>query len=80
MCVRGLSVLVRELAMFFRGLGVVLGLFVFAHCVVVLSLMAMMRSGVVMTGRVVMMLGRRTFCHLNVLRFLGIGPDRSQVG
>jgi hypothetical protein len=38
----------------------------------------MMRSGVVMTGRVVMMLGRRMFCHLNVLRFLGIGPDRSR--
>jgi hypothetical protein len=59
--------LVRKLAMFLGGLGVVLRLFVLAHCVMMLSLMMVMRGGVVMASRGVMMLGRRMFRHLNVL-------------
>jgi hypothetical protein len=59
--------LVREFAVFLSGLRVVLSLFVFAHRVVMLSLMMMMRGGMVMAGRGMMMLSRRMFRHLNVL-------------
>lgn len=59
--------LVRKLAMFLGGLCVVLRLFVFAHRVVMVSLMMVMRGGMVMAGRRVMMLRRRMFRHLNVL-------------
>ena len=62
-----LSMLVGEFAVFLGGLRVVLRLFVFAHRVVMLSLMMMMRGGMVMTGRGMMMLSRRMFRHLNVL-------------
>ncbi len=53
--------------MFLGSLRVVLGVFVFAHRVVMLSLMMVVRGGMVMTGRGVMMLGRRMFRHLSVL-------------
>ena len=53
--------------MFLGSLRVVLRLFVFAHRVVMLSLMMVMRGGMVMTGCGVMMLSRRMFRHLNVL-------------
>jgi hypothetical protein len=59
--------LVRELAMVLGGLRVVLCLLVFAHRVVMIGLVVMMRSGVVVTSRGVVMLGRRMFGHLNVL-------------
>ncbi len=59
--------LVGEVAMFLGSLRVVLGVFVFAHRVVMLSLMMVVRGGMVMTGRGVMMLGRRMFRHLSVL-------------
>jgi hypothetical protein len=42
-------------------------LLVFAHRVVMIGLVVMMRSGVVVTCRGVVMLGRRMFGHLNVL-------------
>ena len=61
--------------MFLGSLRVVLRLFVFAHRVVMLSLMMVMRGGMVMTGRGVMMLGRRMFRHLNVLPVLLFGSD-----
>jgi hypothetical protein len=63
----GLSMLVRQFAVFLSGLRVVLRLFVFAHRVVMLSLMMMMRGGMVMACRGMMMLGRRMSRHLNVL-------------
>jgi hypothetical protein len=59
--------LVRKLAMFLGGLGVVLCLFMLAHCVMMLGLMMVMRGGVMMASRGVMMLGGRMFRHLNVL-------------
>jgi hypothetical protein len=71
--------LVREVAMFLGSLRVVLRVFVFAHRVVMLSLMMVMRGGMVMTGRGVMMLGRRMFRHLNVLPVLRLGSDRSSI-
>jgi hypothetical protein len=46
---------------------------------VMLSLMMVMRGGMVMTGRGVMMLGRRMFRHLNVLPVLRLGSDRSSI-
>ena len=63
--VSGLGVLVRELAMFLGGLGVLLRLFVFAHRVVVLGLEVVMRRRVVMTSRGLMVLRRRMFRHLS---------------
>jgi len=70
---RGIGVFVRELAMVLGSLRVVLGLFVFAHRVVVLGLMVVMRGCVVMAGGGVMMLRRRMSCHLNVLPGFRIG-------
>jgi hypothetical protein len=63
--VGGLGVLVRELAMFLSGLGVLLRLFVLAHRVVVLGLKVVMRRRVVMTSRGLMVLRRRMFRHLS---------------
>lgn len=76
---RSIGMLVGELAMFLGSLRVVLRLFVFAHRVVMLSLMMVMRGGMVMTGCGVMMLGRRMFRHLNVLPVLRLGSDRSSI-
>jgi hypothetical protein len=67
MRVRGLGMLVRLFAVFLGGLRVVLRVFVFAHRVVMLSLMMVMRGGMVMAGRDMVMLGGRMFRHLNVL-------------
>jgi hypothetical protein len=67
MRVRRLGILVREFAMFLSGRRVMLGLFVFAARVVMIGLMVVMRGGVVVTGRSVVMFGRRMFCHLSVL-------------
>jgi hypothetical protein len=79
MRMRCLGMLVGELAVFLSGFGVVLRLFVFAHRVVMLSLMMVMRGGMVMTGCGVMMLGRRMFRHLNVLPVLRLASDRSSI-
>ena len=76
MLVRSLSVLVREHAMFLSALGVILRFFVFAHRVMVLSLVMVMRGGVVVTGRVVM-LCRWMFCQLSVLPLCRMRSDRS---
>jgi hypothetical protein len=49
---------------------VLLGIFVLAERVVMLGLMMMMRRGVVVSGRLMMMLTRwmlRRLCHLNFL-------------
>ena len=51
MRVRGLGMLVRLFTVFLGGLRVVLRVFVFAHRVVMLSLMMVMRGGMVMAGR-----------------------------
>ena len=59
--------LVRKLAVILSCLGVVLRLFMFAHGMVMLSLMMVMGGGVVMTGRSMMMLCRWMFSHLNAL-------------
>jgi hypothetical protein len=67
---------VRELAMFFSCFRVMLRLFVFAHRVMVVSLMVMMGGGVVMTCRGVMMFGGRVFRHLSALRFDWVWSDR----
>jgi hypothetical protein len=67
MRVRGLSVFVREFAMFLSGRRMMLGLCVLAACVVLLSLMMVMSGGVVVAGRSVVMLARRVFCHFAVL-------------
>ena len=66
--------LLRELAMFLSGPGVMLRLIVFAERVVVLSLMVVMRGRVVMTSRGLMVLGRRMFRHLSAPLFR-IAPD-----
>jgi hypothetical protein len=63
--VGGLSVLVRELAVFLSGLGVLLRLLVFTHRVVMLGLKMVMCGRVVMTSRVLMVLRRRMFRHLS---------------
>jgi hypothetical protein len=55
--------LVRKLAMFLGGRCMMLCLFVFAALVVMVGLVVVMRSGVMVTGRTVVMLGRRMFCH-----------------
>jgi hypothetical protein len=49
--------------MVFSGFGVLLCLFVFAHRVVVLGLEVVMRGGVVMTSRGLMLLCRGMFRH-----------------
>jgi hypothetical protein len=69
--------LVRKLAVILSCLGVVLRLFVFAHGMMMLSLMMVMGGGVVMTGRSVMMLCRWMFSHLNALPCHG--PDRTSI-
>jgi hypothetical protein len=51
--------LLRKLAMFFGGCGMVLGLFVLTARVVVLGLMMVMRGCMVVAGRGVMMLLRQ---------------------
>ena len=63
--VSGLSMLMRELAMFLGGSRVLLRLFVFAHRVVVLGLEVVMRGRLVMTSRGLMVLRRRMFRHLS---------------
>ena len=72
--------LVRELAMFFGGRCMVLGLIVLAARVVMLSLMVVMRRRMVVAGCGVMMLLRRVFCHLSALPLLRIGSDRKSIG
>jgi hypothetical protein len=59
MTVCGRGVFVGSLAMFLSRARVLLGFFVFANSVVILGLMMMMRSRVVVSGRLVMMLGSR---------------------
>jgi hypothetical protein len=59
MFVGGRGVFVGSLAMFLRGACVLLGFFVLTQGVVMLRLMMMMRSGVVVSGRLVMMLASR---------------------
>jgi hypothetical protein len=71
-------VFVRELAVLLSGLCVILRFLVLAHRVVVLSLVMVMRGGVVVTRRVVMMLSRRMFCHLSVLPLRRMRPDRKR--
>jgi hypothetical protein len=73
---RGLGMLVGEFAMFLGRLRVMLGVFVFAHRVVMLRLMMVMRGGMVMTGRGVMVLGRWMFRHLSVLPLTWFESDR----
>jgi hypothetical protein len=68
---------VRELAMFFSGCGMVLGLIVLTARVVVLGLMMVMRGRMVVAGRGVMMLLRRMFCHFSVLRRSDLGRPMS---
>jgi hypothetical protein len=61
---------VSKLAMLMSRSCVVLGFVVLAECVVMLGLMMMMRRGVVVSGRLMMMLTRwmlRRLCHLNFL-------------
>jgi hypothetical protein len=60
----------RQLAVLMSRSSVLLGIFVLAECVVMLGLMMMMRRGVVVSGRLMMMLTRwmfRRLCHLNFL-------------
>ena len=68
--------LVRELAMFFGGRCMVLGLIVLAARVVMLGLMVVMRRRMVVAGGGVMMLLRRVFCHLSLFPLLRnwVGP------
>jgi hypothetical protein len=70
---------VRKLAVFLSGLCVILRFLVLAHRVVVLSLVMVMRGGVVVTGRVMVMFSRRMFCHLSVLPLRRMRPDRKRV-
>jgi hypothetical protein len=69
-------VFVRKFAVFLSGLCVILPFLVLAHRVVVLSLVMVMRRGVVVTGRVMVMFSRRMFCHLSVLPLRRMRPDR----
>jgi hypothetical protein len=71
--------LVGELAVLLSSLRVVLCLLVFAHRVVMIGLVVVMRSGVVVTGRGVVMLRRRMFRHLNVLPLSLIRSDPSSI-
>jgi len=69
MSVSSRGVFVSQLAMFLSCSCVLLCLFVLAECVVMPRLAVMMRRGVVVSSRVVMMLlGRmlRCLCHLDV--------------
>lgn len=68
-----LGMLVRELAMFLGGRCMMLRLLVFAAHVVMVGLVVVMRSGVMVTGRGVVMLGRRMLCHLSVLPLVELG-------
>jgi hypothetical protein len=70
--------LVRELAMLFGGLGVLLRLFVLAHSVVVLGLKVVMRGRGVMTSRGLMVLRRRMFRHLSA-PLLRVASDRKSI-
>ena len=68
----------RKLAVFLSGLCVILRFLVLAHRVVVLSLVMVMRGGVVVTRRVMVMFSRRMFCHLSVLPLRRMRPDRKR--
>ena len=71
MTVGSRSMFVRELAMFDGRSCMLLRLFVLAEIVMMGRLMVMMRGGVVVSGRLVMMLTRRMLrwlCHLWYLR------------
>jgi hypothetical protein len=57
----------REFAMFLSGRRMMLGLFVFAARVMMLSLMVVMRGSVVVARRGLMMLARRMFRHFSLL-------------
>jgi hypothetical protein len=72
-------VFVCKLAVFLSDLCVILRFLVLAHRVVVLSLVMVMRGGVVVTGRVMVMFSRRMFCHLSVLPLRRMRPDRKRV-
>jgi hypothetical protein len=72
-------VFVRKFAVFLSGLCVILRFLVLAHRVVVLSLVMVMRGGVVVTGRVMVMFSRRMFCHLSVLPLRRMRPNRKRV-
>jgi hypothetical protein len=83
MRMRGLSVLMRELAVFASSLGMMLRLFVLAERMVMIGLVVVMRGGVVVTGRGVVMLRRRMLCHLSALPFHSIDRidvQRSDIG
>jgi hypothetical protein len=74
------SLRVRSLSMFVRGLAVLAGrrcvvlrFFVLAARVMMLSLMVVMRCSVVVTSGGVMMLARRMFCHFSVLPCSDLG-------
>jgi hypothetical protein len=77
MRVGSLGMLVREFAMFLGGRCMMLRLLVLAAHVVMIRLVVVMRSGVMVTGRGVVMLRRRMFCHLSVLPLVRIGTDLS---
>jgi hypothetical protein len=59
--------LVSKLAMLMRRSCVLLGFVVLAECVVMPGLVMMMRRGVVVSGRLMMMLTRWMLRHLNFL-------------
>jgi hypothetical protein len=59
MTVGGCGVLVGDLTMFLSRDGMLLSIFVLAEIVMMLRLMVMMRGGVVMSGRLMVMLTRR---------------------
>ena len=64
MFVRGLGMPVGHFAVFLGRGGVLLGLFVLAELVMMRRLMVMMRSGVVVSSRLVMVLLGRMFFRL----------------
>ncbi len=63
--IRGMFV--SKLAMLMSRSCMLLGFIVLAECVVMLRLMMMMRRGVVVSGRLVMMIVSWMLCHLNLL-------------
>ena len=72
MSVGSRGMFVSDLAMFASRSCVLLRFFVLAEGVVMLGLMMMVRSGVMVSGRQVMMLARRMLrclCHLYLLLF-----------
>ena len=73
MLVGGLCMFGGELAMLMRSGGMLLGVFMLADCMMVSGLMAMMRGGVMVSGRLMMMLGRWMLgpCHF----FIPSGKD-----